>query len=311
MIKQLKKIWGQVVERSRHVHLPFFQGLSLYQVMSFFFKGISEGRITNRAGSAAYSFFLALFPGVIFLFTLIPYFQIDGLQKEVFEVFQQVLPPDTYDSVRSTIDDILNNKRGGLLSFGFFLALIFATNGINALISNMNVTIHEIETRNFWRQHLVSLMLTFCLSILFILGIVLIIFSSTVINSIFSFLELEKVSPFMVDISRYLLLIAITLFAIAILYSYGPAKKREWQFLSPGAILATVLILVSSWGFSFYVSNFSQYNKLYGSIGTVMVILLWIYINALVLIIGFELNASIASAKVKNQEKEDLELELG
>ena len=185
--------------------------------------------------------------------------------------------------------------------------MIFSTNGISAIISNFNQTIHQIESRNFWKQLLVSFGLTVVIAINFIVGIIIIIFSSDVLNGLLSFFGLEVISAFAVETTRYTLLVLQIFVGIVLLYNYGPSGNRAWRFISPGAILATFLILVSSWGFSFYVANFSQYNKLYGSIGTLMVILLWIYINALVLIIGFELNASIAGLKrrAQNTEKEN------
>lgn len=289
---------------ARRIKLPLFQGLSLYDVSLFFFKGIIEGRITSRASSSAFSFFMALFPGLIFLFTLIPYFSsVEGLREEIFQFFDQVLPPDTYDSVKSTIDDIVSTKREGLLSFGFLFALIFANNGVNSLLSNLQYTAHDLEFRNFWKQLLVSGLITISLSFIFLTGMILIIFSSSVLNSLLDYFDLGEISPTLVEGTRLVLMLALVLTAIAIMYNYGAAKKRDWSFFSPGAILATFLIIVTSWGFSYYVSHLSQYNRLYGSIGTLLVILLWIYLNALVLIIGFELNASISSAKQLKAKK--------
>jgi membrane protein len=303
MLKRLKALWTAVQLQSQRIKLPLFEGLSLYDVFSFFFRGIVEGRVTNRAGSVAYSFFIALFPFIIFLFTLIPYFNVDTLQQEIFNMLYRIMPPDTFDAAQSTIKDVLENKRGGLLSFGFIFALLFATNGVNSLISNFNHSAHQLETRSFWKQQLVAMLLTSVITILFLVAVILIIFSSTVLNEILSFMHLDTISPFIVETVRLLLMLLVVMLTITLLYNYGPAKRREWRFISPGAILATVLIIVSSFGFSYYVSNFSQYNKLYGSIGTLLVILLWIYINALVLILGFELNASIASAKNKREIK--------
>lgn len=303
MLKRLKKIWQSIQIQAQKVKLPLFEGLSLYDVLSFFFRGVIEGRVTNRAGSVAYSFFIALFPGIIFLFTLIPYFNVDTLQQEIFNMLYRVMPPDTFDAAQSTIQDVLENKRGGLLSFGFILALLFATNGVNSLISNFNHSAHQLETRSFWKQQLVAIALTFVITILFLVAVILIIFSSTVLNEVLAFMRLDTISPFIVESVRFALMLLVVMLTITLLYNYGPAKRREWRFISPGALLATLLIILSSVGFSFYVSNFSQYNKLYGSIGTLLVILLWIYINALVLILGFELNASIATAKNNRQIK--------
>lgn len=299
-------ISSRVARSTKQIELPLFDGLSLYDVSTFFFRGIIKGSITSRASSIAFSFFLALFPGIIFFFTLIPFFPVDSLEMEVFRVFQRVLPPDTYDAVKVTIDDVMHNKRGGLLSVGFILALLFSTNGISSIISNFNQTIHKIEERSFWQQLLVSIGLTVVISINFIIGIIVIIFSSDVLNGILDFFSLDAISAFAVDLVRSLLLIFVVFIGIVLVYNFAPSGKRKWRFFSPGAILATVLILVSSYLFSYYVSNFNQYNTLYGSIGTLMVIMLWIYINAIVLIIGFELNASIAELKMKAEADEAL-----
>lgn len=308
MKKAARKLMIRIKSGSKKVVLPLFEGLTLYDVSVIFFHGLFEGRITDRAASIAFSFFLALFPGVIFIFTLIPFFPVKGIEAEVFNTFQRVLPPDTYDAARSTIADILNNKRSNLLSLGFVLALIFATNGINSLINNFNNSIHQLETRNFFRQQLAAVSLTIVLSFLFLLGLALVIFSSTVLNSLLDFFHLEAISPLLIETVRLSLMLFVVLLAIALLYNFGPAKNRHWKFFSPGSILATFLIILTSFGFSYYVSNFAQYNKLYGSIGTLLIIMLWIYLNAVVLIIGFELNASIATVKSRKQQAE-LELE--
>jgi len=309
MWKSLKARWRWISRKvalaAQSIQLPLFDGLSLYDVSIFFFRGIVQGSITSRASSIAFSFFMALFPGIIFFFTLIPFFPVESLESEIFNVFQRILPPDTYEAVHSTIDDVMHNKRGGLLSVGFFLAMIFSTNGISAIISNFNQTIHKIEERSFWQQLLVSFGLTIVISINFIVGIIVIIFSSDVLNGLLAFFGLEVISSYAVEITRYSLLLFVIFMGIVLIYNFAPSGKRKWRFFSPGAILATVLILLSSYFFSYYVSNFNQYNTLYGSIGTLMVIMLWIYLNALVLIIGFELNASIAGVKKRKEEIED------
>lgn len=310
MIRRLKLVWLLIQEKSKNIKLPLFDGLSLYDVTSFFFQGIRKGQITNRAASISYSFFIALFPGIIFLFSLIAYIPIDNFDQEVFWLLSIVLPPDTYEAAKTTIDDILRHKRPDLLSVGFLFALIFATNGINALLSNLGNTIHKLENRSFLRQQLVSIGLTVFLSMVFLIGMIIIIFSSDVLNTLLGYINFESVSTVMVDIVRYVLMVTLTLLTIAILYNIGPSKGREWKFISPGAILATLLVLLTSFGFSYYISNFSQYNKLYGSIGTLLVILLWIYVNALLLIIGFELNASMASAKYSNKKILELKNDL-
>ena len=290
------------------IRLPFFKGLSLYDLLSFFFKGIVEGSVTSRAASVAYSFFLALFPGILFLFTLIPYIPIDGFQGNVFAFFQEVMPPNSFEAARVTIEEILTRKNGELLSFGFVLSLFFATNGISSLLANFGQTIHQIDRANFWWQYLRSLLLTVVLSVSFLIAIALISFSGLTINLLLEYQLLPFEDVFWFQLGEWLILVLLVVITTSLLYYMGPTRKREFRFFSPGALLASTLILLASYGFSYYVNNFASYNKLYGSIGTLMVILLWIYVNALVLIIGFELNAAISAglAQKKNQIEIDV-----
>lgn len=294
------------MRQSQHIRLPFFDGLSLYDVLRFFFRGLYEGAVTTRASSIAFSFFLALFPGIIFLFTLIPYISVEGFSDQVFVTLSNIMPPDTYEVTKSTIDDIINQKEPKLLSFSFFFALFLATNGTQSLMTNFTNSWHNIGYRNFWMQYLISLGLTIILSFLLLTGILVVILSQDFLESLsnvldinFGFLDYSKLYA----VSRSLILVAIVLTSISLIFYIGPTKRKVWRFISPGSILATTLIILSSLGFEYYIANFSQYNKLYGSIGTLMVIMLWIYINAIGLILGFELNASTESAKQSNQEE--------
>ena len=305
-VRKIQVYFWKIAKLSQHLTIPFFQGQTLYDVVYFFYKGIVEGNITTRASSVAFSFFLALFPAIIFLFTLIPYIPIEGFQAELFEILHDVLPPTSYEVAESTIDDIVNNKHGGLLSFGFILALIFATNGTNALISNFNITVHQLDVRNFWKQELVAIFLTIVISIFVFIGIALIIFTENFTGWLIDNRWLPQQFEALVQWARWSLLVAIIFMAISFLYYFGPANRKLWRFLSPGSIITTLLILLGSYGFSYYVNNFAQYNKLYGSIGTLLVILLWIYLNSIFLIIGFEFNASIAHAK-KSRLEQDFE----
>lgn len=293
--------------KSKQIPLPFMEGMSLFDVISFFFKGIVEGNVTTRASSLAFSFFLAIFPAILFLFTLIPYIRIDGFQMELFELMQDIMPPQTYEVAKSTIDDILTQKQGGLLSVGFIGTLLFATNGVYSIITNFSQSYHEIDFRSFWQQYIVAVGLTVILSVLLFLAIAVLMFSESVGNY---FVELDYFSGYvanLLQVARYLILILLVQTSVSLLIYFGPIKHSDWHFFSPGSILATTLIISSSLLFAYYVNNFSQYNRLYGSIGTLMIIMLWIYVNSLVLIIGFELDASIQGVKKKiiNENSED------
>jgi membrane protein len=271
--------------------------MSLWQIIRFFYEAIWAGNVSMRASSIAYSFFLAIFPGILFFFTLIPYIPIPNLQGEVFRLLQDVLPPTSYEATYSTIADVLSNRNSGLLSFGFVAALLFATNGTSSLLANFGQTVHRIESPNFWKVYLYSLILTVIFSLVFIVGVAAIILTQSVTDFMVEKEWIRPATGILLQNSRWLLLLSILLLSICSLYYISPIRQRQWSFFSIGALLSTALIVLTSWLFGYYVDNFSQYNKLYGSIGTLMVIMLWIYINAFVLIIGFELNMSIAAAQ--------------
>lgn len=289
--------------QSKKIKPPFFKGLSLYDIVSFFLKGLYEGAITMRAGAVSFSLFMALFPAIIFIFTLIPYIPIDGFQERIFLALQEILPRSAYDAAKDTILDILNNKRGDLLSITFIFALVFATNGTLALISGFSYTYHKIGIKNLWQQYVSALWLTVLLSVLVLLSLVLVSLGETFLSHMIQQGYFGVNTARVITAGRILALIATIQLAISMLYNYGSAKAGQWKFLSPGSILATFLVIVSSIAFGYYVDNLAQYNKLYGSIGTLLVIMLWIYVNAIGLIIGFELNASIAGAKSYKAKK--------
>ena len=158
------KLVAAVLELSKKIVLPGFDKLPLYDVAGFFIQGLQKSSITTRASSMAFHFFLALFPAIIFFFTLIPYIPIENFQDQLMELLGSVLPANVYDASRETIQDILSDKRGGLLSIGFLSMLYFSTNGINAMIHNFNQTFHTLESRNFVKQRLVSIFLLLILS---------------------------------------------------------------------------------------------------------------------------------------------------
>ena len=282
---------------AQNVTLPLFDGLSLYDVAIFFWKGIYEGAVTSRAASISFSFFLALFPGVIFVFTLIPFIPVDGFQHELFRLLRDVLPPNSFDAAYSTITDILTIKRGDLLGITVAAALFFATNGTLALIGNFGQTVHRLNVRGFWSQYLAAFWLTLALALLLIGGIAVLALGEEWIPTLVP----GDNGLWLTALARWVVLLGLVLFAISLLFYYGPMRAAPWRFISPGALLATVLVWLTSYLFGIYVTDFSRYNQLYGSIGTLMIIQLWIYVNAIGLIIGFELNASMARAKTDAQ----------
>jgi len=278
---------------AQNVRLPLFDGLSAYDVAVFFWKGIYEGSVSSRAASISFSFFLALFPGVIFLFTLIPFIPVAGFQSELFKLLRDVLPPNSFDAAHTTITDILTIKRGDLLSVTVLAAFFFATNGTLSLIGNFGQSIHRLNVRGFWSQYLAAFLLTLALSALLIVGITVLTLSEVNLGEWVG----GELGLWIAAATRWIVLLGLVLLSISLLFYFGPMRSAPWRFVSPGALLATLLVWLTSYLFGIYVTDFSQYNQLYGSIGTLMIIQLWLYVNAIGLIIGFELNASMAEAK--------------
>lgn len=277
---------------------PFgFAGLSIYDVAILFIKGLQEGAITTRASSLAFNFFLAFFPSIIVFFTLIPYIPIDGFQDTLMEILSNILPPSTNTVTFDTLQDIINNQRGGLLSIGFLLALYFSTNGMSSLIQAFNASYHIRESKSIIKHQVLAIILTLILSALVFVTILLIIFGKATISYLIEYQFISSNQIFILNSAKWVILITMLFIGITTIFNLGPAITSTLKIFSPGAILATIFIILTSIAFSYYIDNFSQYNKIYGSIGTLMIILLWIYFNAIILLTGFELNASILNAK--------------
>tara|TARA_B100001113_G_scaffold208191_1_gene170674 strand:- start:8898 stop:9788 length:891 start_codon:yes stop_codon:yes gene_type:complete len=274
-----------------------FNGLSIYDVTIFFIKGLQEGAITTRASSLAFNFFLAFFPSIIVFFTLIPYIPISGFQETLMEILSNILPPSTNAATFNTLEDIINNQRGGLLSIGFILALYFSTNGMSSLIQAFNSSYHIRENESILKHQLLSIILTIILSALVFLTIILIIFGKAAILYLIEYEIISQNQITLLNIAKWVILTFMLFIGITTIFNFGHSIKSRTKIFSPGALLATLFIILTSVFFSYYIDNFSQYNKIYGSIGTLIIILLWIYFNAIILLIGFELNASIINAK--------------
>ncbi len=295
-----------IINRMKKLVLPGFDGIPIYNVLDFFFKGIVNGNLTTRASAISFSMFLALFPAIIFIFTLIPFIPIDNFQDVLLGLIHDVIPHKAWDAVESTVTDIIKRPRGGLLSIGFILALFFATNGINSMIDAFNASYHTMEFRGILMQRWVAIVLVVVLALLLIIAIATI----TVGTNFFNFLQEKELmhDGFVVNLIqwiRWVVLIALTYFGISFVYYWGPAKKTPFKFFSAGSSLATLFMMISNFGFNFYANNMAQYNALYGSIGTLLLILLWVYFNSIIVLIGFELNASIYNAgkDIKKVEK--------
>jgi membrane protein len=302
-IDQLIEIGERIAERAKKISLPFFEGVPLYDVALFFWRSIVDGAIATRASAIAFSFFIAFFPFIIFLFTLIPYIPIDNFQNELLILIQDVVPPATYTTIEQTVEDIITQPRGDLLSFGFFAALIFSTNGLAAMMSAFDATIHTIHRRSWLSQRITAIYLLIILSVLLTIVIALLTSGQLVIQRLQDKQILnDQFIVFLLVFGKWMIILALLFFTYSFLYFMAPAKRIKWRFISAGGTLATGLSVFALVGISLYINRFNQYNKLYGSIGTLLIILLLMYVMSMILLIGFELNASIHQARNESEE---------
>ena len=275
-----------------------FYPLSLYHLMAFFAREIDQLTMFNRAASLSFNFMLAFFPGTIFLFTLIPYVPVKDFQGKLLSLLSTVLPYNAYMAFQATIEDIVRHQNGKLLSIGFITALYFATNGIAILMRDFNKSSLIIEKRSWLKRRLIAAALTTVLSISLLIAITVMTVGETSISYLKAHIDSEgHFWYYLVAFSRWVIIVAIFFFSISLLYRYGPSHKIKWKFFNTGAILATVLAVLTTMGFNYYINNFSSYNKVYGSIGTLIILMIWLQLNSLILLIGFELNASIDYSK--------------
>jgi membrane protein len=286
---------------TKRVSFPGFQGEPVYNVMHFFFRQMNNEDINTRSSALAFSFFIALFPAIIFLFTLIPFIPIDDTKDEVLKFFEGILDKSTYQTIKVTINDILRKKHSGVLSLGFVLALYFASNGFFSLMKLFNKYGHTKETRTIIKQRLVSVFLALFFSVIIIVSVVLITAGEWGTNWLVVHHWIKgKAAVNILTVVRWVITIGLFFTTISSLFYFAPSARHKWRFISTGSTFASILSISSTILFAYYVNNFASYSKLYGSIGTLIVVLLIIQFNCMIIQIGFELNVSIESAVLKH-----------
>jgi membrane protein len=291
-------IYRAFLEWTKSVILPGFRPLPLYTIGVFFFGELKKSSLINRASSLSYNFMLAFFPATIFLFTMIAFVPIPDFQDTLLKLIGVILPGKAYEAVESTMRDIIKNQNGKLLSFGFISALYFASNGVYNLMQAFNKSSLTLETRSWIKRRVVSITLTVVISFSLLMAITILIAGQASLK----FLQSHMFSTWhfwfwLIALVKWVVVVLIFFVVVSLLYRYGPAHKNRWKFSSPGSILATALAVLTSLGFSYYINNFPSYNKVYGSIGTLIVMMIWLYLNSLIILIGFELNASVDLSK--------------
>ncbi len=257
---------------SKRIIIPGFDGIPLYDVAVFFIRGLTRGYITTRAAAISFSLFLAIFPFLIFLFNIIPFIPIENFQQSLMGLIRDFMPGTAYESVKETITDIVTRPRSSLLILNLILTLYFSTNGVNSLIAAFNNTSHDVETRTGVKQYLVSIAIVLINSFLLILAIGLMTFGSTLLSWLIpELIESKSIVVILLQLLRWLIILGLLLTAISLIYFLAPARQKTYRFFSAGSMLATALVVITTLGFNFYVDNFSRYNALYGSLGTLMI----------------------------------------
>lgn len=279
------------------IKLPGFEGLSIYDLIEIYIIGIVKGALTARAGAIAFSFFMALFPFLLFILIVIPYVPVDGFRAEFLSFLESVLPPNTSDFFFQNIFENINTSRGGLLSSVFLLSMFLMANGVNAVFSGFENSYHEQLSRHFLRQYLYALGVAIILAILLILTVVVLGYVELYVIDRLSDEGAQK--EFWFKTAKYLFFIVITYLATATLYYFGTREGKQSRFFSVGALLTTLLIMLTSYLFGVYIENFSQYNELYGSIGALLILMFYLWLNANILLLGYELNASLNRLRKK------------
>jgi membrane protein len=243
---------------------------------------------------------MAIFPFLLFIFTLIPYIPIDGFQEGLLSIITDVLPPKTYDLIGPVIEDIIKNQYSGLLSFGFIVSLFLMANGVNAIFGGFEYSYHIKEVRNVFRAYFIAVLVSLIIVVFLIITVVIITFLELYIKEKGGLQWLED-NLIWLQIGRALIFLTMIFITVSMLYHYGVKEGKESRFFSPGAVLTTILSILTFYLFGIYVNEFAKYNELYGSIGTLLILMLFIWLNAIILLLGFELNASIATLRKRNK----------
>ncbi|HTE12008.1 MAG TPA: YihY/virulence factor BrkB family protein [Chitinophagaceae bacterium] len=310
MTKLERKIYNTVIfrflqNRSKKIILPGFNGVALYDVINFFIRQIKKTSLTERAAAVSYNFIMAIPPICLFLFTLIPHLPFikkRALEFQVNKLITDIIPAREHNkNLISFVNGFLEHPRIGLLSFGFILLLFFGSNGMMGIMRSFNKNYMGAKQRTGLKKRWIAIRLTLLIMSLLLACILLLIMQGLV----FKWLGITNATVRnLIDLLRWVLIISLIFYSIAFIYKYAPDINKKWRLASPGSILATSLSIIGTIGFSLFVNNFGKYDALYGSIGTVIVIMSLIYINSLILLVGYELNVSIHSLQIIAEERQ-------
>jgi membrane protein len=296
--------------KSKQIILPGFQQVPLYDVLKFFVTQVRRVGLNERAAAISFNFLMAIPAATIFLCTLIPYLPVSKqITRELLLLTRDITPNrNTYLLVRNFLEDFLNTPRSGLLSLGFVLAVFYASNAMMGIMRSFNKSFTVLSKRNVFEKRWLAIKLTTIVILLLLASIVVLVTQGALLKVILDWMDIN--SPLvktLVKNLRWVIIIFLFFYSIAFIYKYAPAIHKRWKLYSPGTILATTLIILATFLFSFWVNRFGNYNKIYGSIGTIMILMVLVYVNSLVLLIGFELNVSIHALRQIAEERKKVE----
>lgn len=293
-------------ERSKHWYPPGFQDLSVFEVSRHFFKGFYVPDITEKAAAISYNFIMSIPPTLLFLFTLIPnlpFISKTVLKDELHGFIYNIIPSSVYNKgVINFIDSLIDGTKFGLISFTFIISLFFASNAVIGIMRSFNKDYVGFETIKGLQKRWEAIKLTLMLFGLLLTYFFLLLLQTNILNWMgIEDLTLKQI----ILVTKWIFIIALIFNTFAFIYRYAPSTTKRWKMVSPGAVTATLLSIFVTIGFTSFVNNFGRYNLLYGSIGTIMVIMIMIFLNSLVVLIGFELNLSIHTLKSKEEEEKE------
>lgn len=300
------KPYRRLVERTKTLILPGFEGIPLYDVLKHFGQETKSRGLGDRARAISFNFLLAIPPFFIFLFTLVPYIPVQNIEPTLYDLAEDLTPNyNTYMIVRGMIHDFLYTHRNGLLSIAFLMGYFYSSNGVMGILRSFGkIQGAGFRKRKWWQNRLIALQLTAILVLLLLITVALIIAQGATLRWLFNIIGIHStLLRNVIDIARWVLIIMLFYSVNAVLYRIGAATTKRWKFITAGAAVATIFMILVTIGFSWFVNNFGNYNKIYGSIGTILVLMLWIFFNSFILLVGFELNASIRSISDAKQEE--------
>lgn len=284
---------------TKTIKMSAYNGFSLYDLIELYLVGIVKGTLSNRAAAIAFSFFMAMFPFALFILNLIPYIPIEGFQEDFMVFISENVPPSTFDAIDSTINDILNNSYESLLSSGFILSIFLMSNGLNAIFSGFQASYHVTETRGFIKDYIVAIGMSLLMVLLLFVTVGLLIFFEVLVYALEHYWHVVGHVPLLIFFKFFIGFLLILL-STSFLYKFGTLDTKGISFINHGSIMTSILVVVSSYVFGIYVEKFSNYNELYGSIGTLLVMMFYIWINCAILLLGFELNVVLQRLKKRD-----------